>query len=112
MRYKYGNKKTMLDGILFDSKREAQRYAELKLMERAREIYDLQLQVPFVLIPVQKDEKGKVIERELKYIADFTYRDIKTGRLIVEDAKGVKTEVYKIKKKLMLYRLGLRIKEV
>lgn len=112
MRYKYGNKKTELDGILFDSKREAQRYAELKLMERAREIYDLQLQVPFVLIPVQKDEKGKVIERELKYIADFTYRDIKTGRLIVEDAKGVKTEVYKIKKKLMLYRLGLRIREV
>ena len=112
MRCKYGNKKTELDGILFDSKREAQRYAELKLMERAREIYDLQLQVPFVLIPVQKDEKGKVIERELKYIADFTYRDIKTGRLIVEDAKGVKTEVYKIKKKLMLYRLGLRIKEV
>lgn len=111
---KYGNRKTELDGIVFDSKREAQRYAELKLMERAKEIYELQLQVPFVLIPAQKDEKGRVIEREVRYKADFTYRDIKTGRLVVEDVKSeaTKTKEYIIKRKLMLYRLGLRIKEV
>ena len=110
---KYGNRKTVIDGIEFDSKHEAARWCELKYMERAKLIYDLQRQVPFVLIPTQRDEvSGKVLERECKYIADFTYRDIKTGRLTVEDAKGCKTELYRLKKKLMLYRHGLRIKEV
>ena len=110
---KYGNRKTVIDGIDFDSQHEATRWLELKYMERAKLIYDLQRQVPFVLIPTQRDEvSGKVLERECKYIADFTYRDIKTGRLTVEDAKGCKTELYRLKKKLMLYRHGLRIVEV
>lgn len=82
-------------------------------MERAGEIYDLQRQVPFCVIPTQKDEiTGKVIERESRYIADFVYRDSKTHKLVVEDAKGLKTDVYRLKKKLMLYRHGIQIREV
>lgn len=110
---KYLNKEVVVDGVRFQSKHEATRWCELKYMERAGLIYDLQRQVPFVLIPTQKDEiTGKVIERECKYIADFTYRSCKTGRIVVEDAKGAKTEVYKLKKKIMLYRHGIQIKEV
>lgn len=98
---------------MFDSKHEAQRWAELKLLERAGEICELDRQVTFCLIPTQRDEiTGKVIEREAKYIADFVYRDRKTYKLVVEDAKGIKTDVYKLKKKLMLYRHGIEVKEV
>ena len=82
---KYGNRRTAIDGHLFDSKHEATRFAELKLMERAGLISDLQLQVPFELIPVQKDERGKVIERACKYIADFVYRE--NGEEVVEDLR-------------------------
>ena len=111
---KYGNRKTEVDGIKFDSKKEARRYAELQLMQRAGEIYELKRQVPFVLIPTQRGENGKVIEREVKYIADFTYREKGVNRLVVEDTKSeaTKTPEYIIKRKLMLYRLGLRIREV
>jgi len=110
---KYRNRKTVLDGIEFDSAKEARRYAELLLLQKAGEIYDLQRQVSFVLIPAQKDEKtGRLLEREAKYIADFTYRSCKTGRIIVEDTKGLKTREYILKRKMMLYRHGIRIKEV
>jgi hypothetical protein len=92
--------------------READRYLELRVMEREGKIWNLQMQVPFELIPAQKDEKtGKVIERAVTYVADFTYwTDSKT--FVVEDAKGYRTEVYKIKKKLMLHVHGIRIREV
>ena len=83
----------------------------MKLLEKCGEIYALQRQVSFVLIPVQKDEAGKMIEREVKYIADFTYRN-KDYKLVVEDTKGMKTKEYIIKRKLMLYRNGIRIQEV
>lgn len=116
-RNKYRNKKTTLDGIEFDSKKEAQRYAELKLLERAGKISGLELQVPFVLIPTQREyvpegskKRGRIIERECKYIADFAY--FEDGFLVVEDAKGCKTEVYRIKKKLMLFVHRVRIREV
>jgi len=110
---KYHNQKTNLDGIEFDSRKEARRYAELLLMQRAGEIYDLQRQVPFVLIPKQTDPiTGKLLEREAKYIADFTYRSCKTGRITVEDTKGMKTKDYILKRKLMLYRHGIKIQEV
>lgn len=108
--FKYGNIKTVVDGIKFDSKHEATRYVELKYMERVGLIRDLQLQVPFELIPAQL-ENGKVIERAVKYIADFVYYD-KDGNIVVEDAKGVKTDAYKLKKKMLLYFKGLEIKEV
>ena len=110
---KYLNQKITLDGITFASKKEARRYAELKLMQKAGEIYDLQIQVPFVLIPKQTDPiTGRLLEREAKYIADFTYRSCKTGRITVEDTKGMKTKDYILKRKLMLYRHGIKIREV
>ena len=107
---KYGAKKTVRDGITFDSKHEAERYEELKLLQRFGEIRDLQLQVPFELIPSQI-ENGKCVERAVKYIADFVYFD-KNGNLVVEDAKGMKTELYRLKKKLMRYFKGIEIMEV
>lgn len=111
---KYGNRKVTTPDGTFDSVKEYSRWQELKLLQRAGEIHDLQRQVPFVLIPTQKDEHGKVLERELKYIADFVYlaNDGTGWRRVVEDVKGLKTEVYRIKKKLMLYRNGIRIQEV
>ena len=113
MKNKYGARKvTAPDGQKFDSQREYTRWCELKLLERAGLILDLQRQVKFVLIPSQKDEKGKTIEKECSYWADFVYFDNATRKMVVEDAKGVKTEVYKIKKKLMLHKYGIRIKEV
>lgn len=110
---KYGNRKVKTEDGTFDSVKEFRRWQELKLMQRAGEIYELQRQVPFVLIPSQR-ENGKVVEREVRYIADFTYRDRGTNRLVVEDTKSeaTKTPEYIIKRKLMLYRLGIRIQEV
>ena len=100
---KYRNKKVIVDGIYFDSKKEATRYQELKMLERAGAISNLELQVPFELIPKQDGE------RACTYKADFVY--FKQGKKIVEDTKGMKTDVYKIKRKLMLYQHGIKIKE-
>ena len=107
---KYGNKKTVVDGITFDSRKEAVRWSELKLLQRAGEIFDLQRQVPFTLIPKQVRD-GKVIERPCVYKADFVYKD-KDGTEIVEDTKGMKTKEYIIKRKLMLWQFGIVVKEV
>lgn len=109
---KYGAKKTVFHGITFDSQKEAQRYAELRLLERGKAISDLRLQVKFELIPAQYDENGKLIERAVNYVADFVYIDLKTCKHIVEDTKGVKTKDYIIKRKLMLKEYGIRIREV
>jgi hypothetical protein len=100
---KYRNKKVIVDGISFDSKKEAARYKELRMLERAGIILNLQLQVPFELIPKQDGE------RACTYKADFVYEQ--NGKKVVEDTKGMKTDVYKIKRKLMLYRYGINIKE-
>ena len=106
---KYKAKKTKVDGITFDSKKEAERYRQLKMLENARHISDLELQKKFVLIPSQKVD-GKIKERECSYRADFTY--IEDGRQIVEDTKGFKTDSYIIKRKLMLERHGIEVKEI
>lgn len=107
---KYNSKKTVVDGQKFDSKKEENRYQELLLLEKAGVIKNLSRQVKFVLIPSQRDESGKVIERECSYKADFTYEEgIKT---VVEDVKGFRTREYIIKRKLMLYQYGIRIREV
>lgn len=108
---KYGNRKTWLDGILFDSRREAGRWAELTLMQRAGEISELRRQVRFCLIPAILNDNGKTRQRAVFYVADFVYRT-RDGALVAEDAKGVRTDVYKIKKKLMLWRHGIEIREV
>lgn len=97
----------------YDSKREAKRAAELKLLEKAGVISHLQEQVVYELIPSQYrivSGKKKCIERAMKYIADFQY--VENGNTVVEDAKGFRTEVYRIKKKLMLYFHDIQIKEV
>lgn len=118
-RSKYGNKKITVDGVTFDSQKELNRYAELKLMERYGKISDLRRQVKFVLVPAQFEpdsvgkrgsvKRGKLIERECSYVADFVY--IEDGKQVVEDTKGFRTADYKIKRKLMLYLHGIRIKE-
>lgn len=116
---KYGNKKVVRNGITYDSKKEADRHAVLKLLERSGRIKDLQRQVKFVLIPAQYEpdtvgkrggvKRGKLLERECSYIADFVYTE--NGNLVVEDTKGFRTADYKIKRKLMLSVHGIRIKE-
>ena len=107
---KFRNQQTEIDGIKFASRHEAYRYTELKYLERIGMIKNLQLQRVYTLIGPQKDETGKIIERPVKYIADFVYE--KDGKTVVEDAKGMKTDVYKIKRKLMLSIYGIRIQEV
>jgi len=96
-RNKYHNKKTIVDGITFDSKKEARRYSELKLLVRAKEISNLELQPKFMLIDKYTNGNGKKV-RALTYVADFQYTT-KYG-IVVEDVKGMKTDVYKLKKKL------------
>ena len=106
---KYHSRKQTIDGYVFASKREAQRYLELKMLEKAGEISNLELQKRFELIPSQRIG-GKAVERPCYYVCDFAYCE--GGKQVIEDAKGMKTEVYKIKKKLMLYKYGIAIKEV
>ena len=119
-RRKYGSKKVKYDGLVFDSKKEMHRYIELKHLERIGVITDLKLQEPFELVPAQREpstftkrgteKKGKVIEKSIKYVADFVY--MQNGELVVEDTKGVRTTDYIIKRKLMLYLRGIRIREI
>lgn len=97
---KYRAKKTVVDGIKFDSKREAERYCELKLLEKAKEIRNLELQPRFLLQDKFKDRHGKT-HRKIEYVADFMYIN-KDDKKIVEDVKGMMTDVYKLKKKLFL----------
>lgn len=124
MATKYKNLKVNFGNITFDSKKESRRWQELCLLQRAGQITDLQRQVKFVLIPTQYEKfprystkTGKrlkdgirTLEQECSYVADFTY--MQDGKQVVEDTKGVKTKDYIIKRKLMLERHGIRIKEV
>ncbi len=98
MDSKYHNRITVRDGHIFDSKKEAQRYTELSLLEKAGIITQLELQKDFELIPKQKGE------RAVKYIADFYYYDNEKNRFVAEDVKGMKTQAYIIKRKLFKYR--------
>lgn len=126
-RNKLGNKKTVIDGIIFDSMREAKRYGELKLLLRAGAISDLELQKVYELIPAyyeevetgevykigkkkgQKKTKQRTVEQAVTYAADFVYK--KDGETIVEDTKGFRTKDYIIKRKLMFHVYGIRIVE-
>lgn len=125
---KYGNRKITINGIEFDSRKEARRYNELLLMEKAGAIQDLRRQVPFELIPAQYEDvytgeyyqrgehKGEpklkrvCVEKAVTYYADFVY--IEGGETVVEDTKGFKTPEYILKRKLMRYLHGIRIKEL
>ena len=121
---KYNATKCLVDGIEFASKREANRYLKLRLLERAGEISDLRLQVDFELIPNQyRTEKrygknGKplkdkevLLERKVVYRADFVYTD-KNGKTVVEDTKGFRTTEYVLKRKMFLYKSGFPITEI
>ena len=121
---KYKAKKASVDGIEFDSRKEANRYCELKLLQRAGKIQNLELQKAFELIPAQREAytigkrggiiKGKVIEKAVFYRADFVYTE--NGETVVEDVKGYKGggayAVFTIKRKLLLYKYGIKIKEI
>lgn len=113
---KYRNQKTFLDGFIFDSKKEAQRWAELKLLERSGQIINLARQRKFELVPSVKGPRGGLHQRAVSYIADFEYFERKGNDWIrvVEDVKSeaTKTQVYQIKKKLMYWRYGIDIREV
>lgn len=107
---KYRNRKVTVCGKTYDSVKEARRHAELKMLESAGKISDLERQVKFELIPTQRDSQtGKVLERSVSYIADFTYYE--NGRYVVEDVKGFRTPEYRLKKKLILWVYRIRIKE-
>lgn len=117
---KYNSRKAVVDGITFDSGREAERYSQLMLLQKAGKISGLSLQVCFDLLPAQYEEtcgefytkgpkkgqpkRGKCIEQAVTYIADFVYCE--NGRMIVEDAKGCRTKDYIIKRKLFRWRYG------
>lgn len=124
---KYHSKKITRNGITYDSVKEYRRHCDLLFLQKIGEIKDLQRQVKFVLIPAQYEtverysektgkrlkDKRVLLEQECSYIADFVYED-KNGRVIVEDVKVpiTRTKDYRIKKKMMLYFHGIRIKEV
>lgn len=126
---KYSNKKVTVDGIEFDSKKEARRYCELQLLLQAGQIEQLELQKEFELIPAQYEtfprygKKGqrlkdgqRCIEKACTYSADFAY--MQNGLQVVEDVKGYRDPAsagyakFVIKRKLMLWRYGIKIKEV
>lgn len=127
---KYNSAKARCNqGHIHDSKKEARRCNELSFLERAGEITNLRQQVKYILIPAQKElsteiyrrgpkkgqlKEGKVIEQECSYYADFAYQ--KNGHEVVEDVKGYRNgqayAVFKIKKKLMLYVHGIRVREI
>lgn len=106
---KYKNHKLVVGSETFDSVKEYTRYRELVLLQRAGQISGLRRQVEYELIPSQR-EGGKVVERACTYVADFVYEE--NGKTVVEDTKGFRTKDYIIKRKLMLYVHGIRIKEV
>ena len=100
---KYMNEKITVNGEKFDSKKEAWRYAELLLQEKAGEIHRLRRQVKYELIPKQDGERAAY------YVADFVY--IEGNQIVVEDCKGYRTDLYRLKRKIMLWRYGIRIRE-
>lgn len=109
---KYRNRKTTVNGIVFDSKKEAQRYEELLLMLKSGEISDLRLQVEFTLQEAYTTYIGQKV-RAIRYKADFTYIN-NNNEKVVEDvkSKATKTRTYEIKKKLLIDKFGVRIIEI
>lgn len=125
---KYKARKFTVDGIEFHSKKEANRYIELKLLERRGEIRGLQMQIPFLLVPAQYEERieytpkrnlekrvKRLVEQKVSYVADFVYSR-NNGEIVVEDVKGYRRgtaySVFVIKRKLMLERHGIKVVEI
>lgn len=111
----YINKKVVVDGIKFDSKKEAKRYGYLKLLEVLGEIKDLELQPKFELVKGVKFSGDARAKPAVRYFADFAYTDTATGKRIVEDVKSPVTKekpYYKMKRHMMLAIHGIEVKEV
>ena len=127
---KYKNTKYTYLGIKFDSLKECRRYTELRMLEQAGKIKDLELQKAYELIPAQYEEtediytkgahKGEhkkvLLERACNYVADFYYIDCETGKTVVEDVKGYRDggayALFSVKRKLMLYIYHIKVKEL
>jgi dsDNA-binding SOS-regulon protein len=109
-RHKYGAQRTEVDGVKFSSKAEARRYQELRLLEKAGEVKELELQPKFPLHAPQRGSSQH--EKVSTYIADFRYRRGPKGVLVIEDVKGMRTPLYRLKKKWMEVQYGLKITEV
>lgn len=126
---KYHAKKTVIDGMEFDSAKEAARYRELAALQKAGKIADLETQKRYELIPPQYEiiprygkhgkalkPQKKCLEKALVYVADFVYTDTATGETVVEDVKGYRGgaayQMFAVKRKLMLYMKGIQIREV
>lgn len=107
-RRKYANEITMVDGVRFDSRAEANRWLELRTMEADGKITDLRRQVRYVLVPATPRPSGGV-EREKAYVADFVHVDARTGRTVVTDVKGAEPAVWALKRALMLHVHGIEI---
>ncbi len=107
---KYNSKKTTIDGITFDSKKEAARYVDLKLLEKAGVIKDLDLQPKFQLQPTYSKNGKKV--KAIFYKADFQYFDNEKKKIVVEDVKGIRTREYLLKKKIFEFVYALTITEI
>lgn len=101
VRVKYRNQPTTVDGIQFDSKAEARRWQELRLMERAGEIRDLERQPLYVLAPPVRFADSKRATPSLRYWADFRYFDVRANREVCEDVKGIQTQAFRLKRHLM-----------
>ncbi|MCL1944877.1 MAG: DUF1064 domain-containing protein [Firmicutes bacterium] len=113
MNNKYGNQRTTIDNIIFDSKKEAERYLQLKLMQKGGVIRNLELQKRIEILPkLEAIKQGEKAKRAVCYVADFVYEVVATGQVVIEDAKGVRTDVYKLKKRLLRQLHGKIIVEV
>lgn len=120
-RAKYRNSKVTIGNDTYDSMKEYRRYLDLLALEKTGEIKELQRQVKYILIPAQREpdtigkrggiHKGRLLEKEVAYFADFVYTD-SNGETIVEDTKGIRTKDYIIKRKMMLWFHKIRIHEV
>ena len=109
MTQKYHNKPEVVDGVRFDSRKEARRYQDLRLLQRGAQIVDLELQPRFVLRVIGPEGEEVIIG---SYYADFRYRDVEKQCVVVEDVKGVRTPVYRLKKKHVEAQYGITIQEI
>jgi hypothetical protein len=109
---KYGNRKIVVDGIKFDSKREAKRWAALQTLDRFGTISQLERQVPYVLAPAVRLHDETRLKPAIRYVADFRYFDISAGCFVVEDVKGLETDVSRLKRHLMKSVHGIDVKIV
>lgn len=108
--HKYNARKKVVDGITFDSSKEAKRYQELVLLVAAGEVKELQLQPRFPIYVCKY--RGGELTKVCDYVADFRYREGPNGLLVIEDVKGVRTPVYRLKRKMFEAQYGIEIREV